>query len=622
MSLSTKKNFQIQSFRQQISLDVNAANNLWCSLSKAIDEIYNQNASTLSFEELYRNAYNMVLHKHGDILYNGISNSIRDHLLQSVEFIVAVQNNELLQNLVTVWSSHTTAFKMIKDILMYMDKTYVVPRKKLPVYHLALSLFKEHIAYHPDIRDRLRLVLLEEITMERQGCIIDRNLLKSVLNMLIELGIEGVNVYEEEFERHFLEDSKQFYMVESLEFLSKNTCPDYLRKTEARLQEEAARLVNYLSFATETKLIRAVEGELIATHAKTIVDMDGSGMVPMMRDDKLDDLRRMYALFSRVPPCLDLLRDGMAKYLMQCGQDIIDGQETAKDPVSFVRQFLELKDKFDKIIRDSFRQEKKAQKRLKEAFEEFINRDNRCAAYLANYVDELLKSGVQGATEEEVEGKLERVIVIFKYLTDKDIFESYYKSLLSKRLLSGKSGSEEVEKSMIAKLKAECGYQFTSKLEGMFVDMSNSKGTMDEYRRTDMFASSCAALVEIDVHMLTTGYWPLQALPPCVLPAAVSSCCDLFTAFYLDKHSGRKLSWVMQLGSADIKVSPSTFVSLCLSLLIVGVGRRRSPRAARSSTSPPTRCASCCCSTSTTCSRWTPSDPPPAYQSLSSSATC
>lgn len=35
---------------------------------------------------------------------------------------------------------------------------------------------------------------------------------------------------------------------------------------------------------------------------------------------------------------------------------------------------------------------------------------------------------------------------------------------------------------MLAKLKVECGYQFTQKLEGMFHDMKISSDTMDEFR--------------------------------------------------------------------------------------------------------------------------------------------
>ena len=52
-----------------------------------------------------------------------------------------------------------------------------------------------------------------------------------------------------------------------------------------------------------------------------------------------------------------------------------------------------------------------------------------------------------------------------RFLADKDVFESFYRSHLSKRLLSARSASDEIEKIMIAKLKSECGQQFTSKME-------------------------------------------------------------------------------------------------------------------------------------------------------------
>ena len=52
----------------------------------------------------------------------------------------------------------------------------------------------------------------------------------------------------------------------------------------------------------------------------------------------------------------------------------------------------------------------------------------------------------------------------------KDVFEAFYKKDFAKRLLLSKSASADVEKAMLAKLKAECGAQYTSKLEGMFQD--------------------------------------------------------------------------------------------------------------------------------------------------------
>ena len=77
---------------------------------------------------------------------------------------------------------------------------------------------------------------------------------------------------------------------------------------------------------------------------------------------------------------------------------------------------------------------------------------------------------------------MDKTITVFRYLTDKDVFERYYKGHLAKRLLLGRSVSDDAERGMLAKLKVECGYQFTQKLEGMFHDMRISSDTMEAYR--------------------------------------------------------------------------------------------------------------------------------------------
>lgn len=59
-------------------------------------------------------------------------------------------------------------------------------------------------------------------------------------------------------------------------------------------------------------------------------------------------------------------------------------------------------------------------------------------------------------------------MVIFKYLEDKDVFQNFYSTKLSKRLIHGVSASEEAESSMIAKLKEACGFEYTQKLQRMF----------------------------------------------------------------------------------------------------------------------------------------------------------
>ena len=58
---------------------------------------------------------------------------------------------------------------------------------------------------------------------------------------------------------------------------------------------------------------------------------------------------------------------------------------------------------------------------------------------------------------------------------------------MSKRLLVGKSASVDAEKSMLCKLKQECGGGFTHKLEGMFKDMEVSKDIMLAYKQVGIF---------------------------------------------------------------------------------------------------------------------------------------
>ena len=50
----------------------------------SFQEIQRKNNSGLSFEELYRNAYTMVLHKHGERLYSGLKEVVTNHLESKV----------------------------------------------------------------------------------------------------------------------------------------------------------------------------------------------------------------------------------------------------------------------------------------------------------------------------------------------------------------------------------------------------------------------------------------------------------------------------------------------------------------------------------------------------------
>lgn len=66
-------------------------------------------------------------------------------------------------------------------------------------------------------------------------------------------------------------------------------------------------------------------------------------------------------------------------------------------------------------------------------------------------------------TEQEIETVLDKTMVLFRYLLEKDVFERYYKTHLAKRLLLNKSVSDDSEKNMISKLKVNVIVKLESK---------------------------------------------------------------------------------------------------------------------------------------------------------------
>uniref|UniRef100_A0A4W6F3Y2 Cullin 3 n=1 Tax=Lates calcarifer TaxID=8187 RepID=A0A4W6F3Y2_LATCA len=553
----TKKDTKMRIRAFPMTMDEKYVNNIWDLLKNAIQEIQRKNNSGLSFEELYRNAYTMVLHKHGEKLYTGLREVVTEHLINKVrEDVLNSLNNNFLQTLNQAWNDHQTAMVMIRDILMYMDRVYVQQNNVENVYNLGLIIFRDQVVRYGCIRDHLRQTLLDMIARERKGEVVDRGAIRNACQMLMILGLEGRSVYEEDFEAPFLEMSAEFFQMESQKFLAENSASVYIKKVEARINEEIERVMHCLDKSTEEPIVKVVERELISKHMKTIVEMENSGLVHMLKNGKTDDLACMYKLFSRVPNGLKTMCECMSSYLREQGKALVSEEGEGKNPVDYIQGLLDLKSRFDRFLQESFNNDRLFKQTIAGDFEYFLNLNSRSPEYLSLFIDDKLKKGVKGLTEQEVESILDKAMVLFRFMQEKDVFERYYKQHLARRLLTNKSVSDDSEKNMISKLKTECGCQFTSKLEGMFRDMSISNTTMDEFRQHLQTTGVSLGGVDLTVRVLTTGYWPTQsATPKCNIPPSPRHAFEVFRRFYLGKHSGRQLTLQHHMGSADLNAT-------------------------------------------------------------------
>lgn len=98
---------------------------------------------------------------------------------------------------------------------------------------------------------------------------------------------------------------------------------------------------------------------------------------------------------------------------------------------TMIQELLDFKDKMDNVVNVCFQKNEKFSNSLKEAFEHFINqRANKPAELIAKFVDSKLRAGNKEATEEELERLLDKIMVLFRFIHGKDVFEAFYKKVL------------------------------------------------------------------------------------------------------------------------------------------------------------------------------------------------
>ncbi|KAK9462827.1 Cullin [Lipomyces oligophaga] len=604
MMSSGKSRIKMRPPRNRDAVDVNFDDS-WTVLATAMQEMYRKNASRLSYEELYRTAYTLVLKKHAERLYGAFKLFVAAHLREMVlaDLVPLASNTanslagtgdigstlavplaagdqreggiRFLKAVKSQWEDHCLCMRMISDILMYMDRVYCKELQLPLIYDAGLALFRDNVIRNPDFQvgEHIYAIILDQIKLQRQGDIIDTSSIKAIVLMLESLPEDkqdGETVYSRSFEPKFLHSSNEFYQSEAEKLSRDCNSSQYLIETEKRLQQEHDRAMSYLSLPTEPKVTKIIEESLITKNIVSVMKSEQSGLTVMIENDRFDDLSRLYRLSKRVDPDKTELRSELNDLIISQGSDLNRDadQEITKDPqhpkkgvsaqtaattaaFKWVEAVLSLKDKYDKILNETMESDNQVQTSLTNAMSAFINRMPRSSEFLSLFIDENLKKGLKGKTEDEAEAVLDRAITLFRYIADKDVFETYYKTHLAKRLLGGRSVSDDTERLMITKLKMEVGFSFTTKLEGMFKDMKLSSDMMQEFKSDSS--------IELALSVLTSTNWPVSLSSTenstCMYPAEIEQVKRSFEKFYMDRHSGRVLNWNPNMGTADVRAT-------------------------------------------------------------------
>ncbi len=70
--------------------------------------------------------------------------------------------------------------------------------------------------------------------------------------------------------------------------MEENSAEVYIKKVEQRINKEAERAKHYLDNSTELQIVAVLIEELISKHIKTIVEMENSGVVHMLKNQRIE----------------------------------------------------------------------------------------------------------------------------------------------------------------------------------------------------------------------------------------------------------------------------------------------------------------------------------------------
>lgn len=331
----------------------------WESLKEALRDIHNKNCSQLSFEELYRAAYKIVLTKKGDDLYERVTQFETEWFAQNVipqieqlvtKSLISIDGDhnattsanerrqtgeKFLRGIRDTWEDHNLSMNMTADILMYLDRGFVsADSSRASIFVTTIALFRDNILQSrlDPSSDKLVIgivtsVMLDQINMERQGDVIDRTLIRSCSRMLTCLyrthnEIEADKLYLLHFEVDFLANSQAFYAEECQRLLRDSDAGAWLRHTERRLNEEADRCGTTIELETLPKVHRVIEEQLIKKHLDDFLNLEGSGLKWMIDNDKIEDLSIIYRLISRVDDTKLALQNTLQKRVVELGMEI------------------------------------------------------------------------------------------------------------------------------------------------------------------------------------------------------------------------------------------------------------------------------------------------------------
>lgn len=432
-----------------------------------------------------------------------------------------------------------------------------------------LMLDSWNLSIFLDIKKTLQDSAMKLVHAERNGEAFDSQLVIGVRESYVNLCSnpdDKLQIYRENFEAAYIQATESFYKLQANEYLQEHGVQSYMRYADTKLREEEQRAQRYLEPGSGSVacLVQSCVTVLVKDRLSTLL----AECAPLIAAGETERLQLMFKLLDRVPGGVDPMLRDLEQHIISAG--LADMKFAAdvitQDSEKYVERLLDLFKRFSTLVEEAFLDDPRFLTARDKAYKTVVNDtsvfkleltttkilapESKCPELLANYCDMLLRRTPlsKRLTSDEIEKKLKNVLLVLKYVGNKDVFMRYHKAHLTRRLILDTSADSEKEEDMVEWLR-EVGMpaDYVNKLARMFQDVKVSEDLNMQFR------SETTRHDAINIKILNAGAWARGSERVSVsLPLELEDYIPDVEEFYKIKHSGRKLQWYHHMSNGTI----------------------------------------------------------------------
>lgn len=517
----------------------------WRIIEEAADCAFSNKTCRFSFQSVHHAVFQLCQAKLGEALLEGLQNLFSLQVKRLSQSLKSTDGAFLLGEFVVLWEDYSVALQRIGGLLLYF-KNFLVATHRPSVKEIGEHVFCNHILKDADIEQRLSRSVQESVSDSSKWDVLREY---SKILLYVDRGaffpaLEGV--YLEVIGAQCNEEGRQQSRTGSVE--------DYLvwvEKTLAHQEEQAADL---LSPSSKMRLRQHILETLIGAGEFYLLFSE-TGCVAMLHQWNFRGIRRVVEAFDkRGNPAgvVSVLTAEVKKIatgtLGGHGDNNGISQSSTDEVVEETLRLLKNCETLSSLLpraRSSAVETSPVLKALYDA----INNTARFPDKLSLYYD----VHIRHADNVSVRQLSSDVLSLFRILRDRDGFEISYRNLLAARIMHAKPETLEIENHFIEQMREECGPAAVSRLEKMIADVKDAS-SMQERLKATLASSNYVLPLEFKVSVLTAGFWPQYSALTFVLPESMCTCAGVFQQFYSSRHSGRKLSFQLSLGTVGFSL--------------------------------------------------------------------